>query len=166
MDVRVREAHVDDAEAIVDILNPIIEACTYTVLDTPFSVEAEREFIASFPARGLFHVAEQNQDRRLVGFQSTEPFAAYTKAFDHVAVIGTYVDLSCHGRGIGTRLSEVTFEAARRKGYEKMFTYVRSDNLSALAFYLKIGFRIVGSAHRHAKVRDAYVDEIIIECFL
>jgi len=166
VDVLVREVRVDDADAIVGILNPIIEARVHTVLDTPFTVEAEREFIAGFPPRGLFHVAEQRQDRRLVGFQSTEPFAAYTKAFDHVAVIGTYVDLSCRGRGIGTRLSEVTFEAARRKGYEKIFTYVRSDNVSALAFYLKLGFRIVGTAHKHAKVRDAYLDEIIIECFL
>jgi L-amino acid N-acyltransferase YncA len=134
VDVLVREVRVDDAGAIVGILNPIIEARVYTVLDTPFSVEAEREFIASFPPRGLFRVAEQRQDRRLVGFQSIEPFAACSHGFDHVAVIGTYVDLSCRGKGIGTRLSEVTFEAARRKGYEKILTYVRSDNLSAVAF--------------------------------
>ena len=57
MDLLVREVQLDDAEAIVGILNPIIEAGVYTAFDTPFSVEAEREFILNFPQRGIFHVA-------------------------------------------------------------------------------------------------------------
>jgi hypothetical protein len=41
-DITIREATPADAHAIIDILNPIIEAGTYTALDTPFTVEAER----------------------------------------------------------------------------------------------------------------------------
>jgi RimJ/RimL family protein N-acetyltransferase len=55
---------------------------------------------------------------------------------------------------------------ARRKGYEKIFTFVRADNPAALATYRKQGFTIVGTARRHAKINGAYVDEIIIELFL
>jgi ribosomal protein S18 acetylase RimI-like enzyme len=77
-----------------------------------------------------------------------------------------YVDLAYRGQGVGTRLSEVTFEAARRKGYEKLFTYVRADNLESLAFYLKLGFRIVGTAQMQARFGQKYVDEVIIEKFL
>ena len=36
------------------------------------------------------HVATRGGDDPIVGFQTLEPFAAYTRAFDHVAVIGTY----------------------------------------------------------------------------
>lgn len=43
MDLLIREAQLEDAEAIVSILNPIIKAGVYTALSTPFSVEAERE---------------------------------------------------------------------------------------------------------------------------
>ena len=60
----------------------------------------------------------------------------------------------------------VTFDAARGKGYEKLFTYVRADNVGALAFYLGLGFRIVGTAQRQAKIGQRYVDEVIIERFL
>jgi len=166
MDLLIREARPDDAEAIVRILNSIIEGGVYTVFDTPLTVEFEREYIESFPQRGVFHVAESRQDQRVIGFQSTEPFASYTHAFDHVGVIGTYVELAYQQQGIGQRLSEVTFDAARGKGYEKVFTYVRADNVGALEFYLGLGFRIVGTAQRQAKIGHRYVDEVIIERFL
>ena len=166
MDVLVREVRPEDAEAIVSILNPIIESGVYSALDTPFTGEAEREFIRSFPPRGVFHMAEDSRDHRTVGFQTLEPYAAYTHAFDHVAVIGTFVDLACRGRGVGGRLSEVTFQSARGKGYEKVFTFVRGDNREALQFYVKLGFRAVGRAQRQAKIGSSYVDEIIIEKFL
>jgi L-amino acid N-acyltransferase YncA len=166
MDLLIREVRLDDAEAIVGILNTIIEAGTYTVLDTPLTPEAERDYIANFPKRGVFHVAEDCQEHRVVGFQSVEPFATYTHAFDHVGTIGTFVALSRRRQGIGTGLSEVTFEAITRLGYEKLFTYVRADNLSSLAFHLKLGFRVVGTAHRQAKFGQRYVDEIIIEKLL
>lgn len=166
MDLLIREVQPDDAQAIVRILNPIIEAGVYSVFDTPLTVEAEREYIVNFPQRGVFYVAEDRQEQKVAGFQSMEPFATYTRAFDHVAVLGTYVDLSHRRQGIGLRLSEATFEAARGKGYEKLFTYVRADNLESLTFYLKLGFRIVGTAQKQAKIGQKYVDEVIIEKFL
>ncbi len=166
MDVTIREARPDDAEAVVGILNPVIETGKHTVLDGPFSVEEERRFIAGFPPRGIFHLAENRSDGRVVGLQTMEPFATYTHAFDHLGVIATYVDLGCRRQGIGKRLFEATFEAARQKGYEKIFTYVRGDNPAALTAYLKCGFWIVGTAQKHAKCGGRYVDEIIIEKFL
>ncbi|WP_017316600.1 GNAT family N-acetyltransferase [Mastigocladopsis repens] len=166
MDLLVREAHPNDAEAIVGIWNPIIATGLYTAVDTLLTVEAEREYILNFPQRGVFHVAVCRADHKVVGFQSMEPFATYTHAFDHVGVIGTYVDLSYRRQGIGKCLFDATFEAARRKGYEKIFTYVRADNVAALASYLRRGFQIVGTAQRHAKLNGTYVDEIIIERFL
>ena len=166
MDLLVRGARPDDAEAIVDIINPIIEAGVYTAFDTSFSVETERQYILNIPQRGVFHVAVRRQDQKVVGFQSMEPFATYTHAFDHVGVIGTYVDSSYRRQGVSARLFKATFEAARSKGYEKIFTYVRADNSAALATYLKNGFHIVGTAQKQAKFNERYVDEIIIERFL
>lgn len=74
--------------------------------------------------------------------------------------------LEVRRHGIGARLSQVTFLDAKRLGYEKLFPYVRVDNLASLAFHLKLGFRIVGTAERQAKVSGNYVDEIVIERFL
>ena len=166
MELSIRPVRPEDAEAIVGILNPIIQAGCYTVLDTPLTVEAERAYIVAFPPRGVFYVAEEARTHRLVGLQSAEPYATYTHAFDHVAVMGTYVDLALRRQGIGRRLSEVTFAAAREKGFEKILTYVRADNGAALSFYLQLGFRIIGTAERQARCGGAYVDEVLIEKFL
>ena len=166
MELTIRDARPDDAEAIVGVLNPIIEARVYTAFDTPLSVESERDFIASFPSQGVFHVAIRRPDEKLVGFQNLEPFGPYTHAFDHVGTLGTFVDLECRRQGVGRQLFAATFAAATRKGYEKIFTFVRADNDGALRAYLGQGFRIVGTAERHAKVDGRYIGEIVIEKFL
>lgn len=165
MDLIIREARVDDAGAILDVLNPIIASGT-VAFDAALSEADERGYIAGFPARGVFLVALRCDDGRLVGFQSTEPFAAYTHAFDHVGVIGTYVAAACRRRQVATRLFAATFAAARDKAFEKLFTYVREDNPAALATYAAQGFRVVGRAERHLKCDGGYVAEIIVERFL
>lgn len=166
MQLIVREARPDDAEAVAGILNRIIDARTFTAFDTPIPVEAERRYLEDFPDRGVFLVAERSGDRRVVGFQSMEPFAAFTRAFDHVGVLGTYVDLECRRQGVATRLFRATFEAARRKGYRKIFTYIRADNPAAIAAYTRHGFRVVGVARAHALIDGRYIDEIVVERML
>ena len=163
--VYIREASPGDAEALVHLLNPIIEAKRYTVLTTPLTVEAEKEFIETFPERGIFHVAVREEDNRVVGMQDVAPVSPYA-AFEHVGEIATFVHLDLLRQGIARRLFEATFSSAQRKGYEKLFTFVRADNPSALKTYLGQGFRVVGTAERHAKIGDVYVDEIVIEKWL
>lgn len=164
--IEIRDVRVEDAEEILAILNPIIAARCYTAMDTPFTVEVEREFIRTFPARGIFLVAVESTPNRIVGVQNVSPFETFTHAFDHVGVIGTWVDLARRRQGIASRLFEATFDAARRKGYEKLFSYVRADNEGALHTYLNQGFRRVGTAERHAKIDGKYIDEIVIEKLL
>jgi L-amino acid N-acyltransferase YncA len=166
LEVLIRDVNPDDAAGVVSVFNPIIEARSFTLFDTPFTVEAERSYIEGLTPRDVFHVAVRASDNVIVGFQSMAPFATYTHAFDHVGVIGTYVDLGSRRQGIATRLFPATFEAARGKGYEKIFTYVRADNPVALAAYQRHGFRIVGKAERHAKLGGRYVDVVIVERFL
>jgi L-amino acid N-acyltransferase YncA len=166
MNFLIREAQPGDAEGIVNILNPIIEVGLYTVLDTPFSIEEERRFIADFPDSGVFLVAVNPTDGAIVGFQNAEPFASYTHAFDHVACMSTYISLAYRRRGVARQLFQESFRHGRAKGLEKIFTFVRADNPGALAAYRSQGFSVIGTARRHAKVRGKYVDEILIEKFL
>ena len=166
MSLTIREVAVEDAQGIIDVLNPIIIEARYTILDQTFTVDEEKAFIESFPERGVFSVAVNEMTIQLLGFQNVEPFATYTKAFDHVGIIGTYVDANSRGQGVAKQLFDYTFKAAKAKGYEKLFAYVRADNERALAVYLKQGFEIVGTAKKHGKIGDQYFDEILIEKFL
>jgi L-amino acid N-acyltransferase YncA len=161
--IEIRDVRIEDAEEILAILNPIIAARCYTAMDTALTLEVEREFIRTFPDCGIFLVAIDTASSRIVGFQNVSPFGTFTHAFDHVGVIGTYVDLELRRQGVATQLFAATIAAARRKGYEKFFTYVRADNEAGLQTYLRQGFRIVGTAERHAKIDGRYIDEVVIE---
>ena len=57
----IRNAQKEDAQGILDILNPIIKEGLHTVLDTPFFLEEELQFIEEFPENGVFHVAINSQ---------------------------------------------------------------------------------------------------------
>ena len=164
MDIQIRPVTPDDAAGVVAIFNPIIESGLYTSFDTPFTVEAERSYIESMGNRDIFHVAVNSVTGRIVGFQSASPIPSFSTGMAHVGSMGTFIDLNLRRQGIGRRLYPITFQAAREKGYEKLFTYVRGDNPAALRAYTSHGFEIVGTAKRHLKLKDgSYVDEIIIE---
>ncbi len=160
----IREANVEDSGGIIQIINPIVNAGIYSALDTPFTDKEEREFISAFNPRGIFNVAED--EGGIVGFQTLEPFANYTHAFDHVGIMGTMVNLSKRRQGIGKLLSDSTFRIAKEREFEKIFTYVRADNEGAREFYQSLGFEIVGIATKQVKIRGKYIDEIVIEKFL
>jgi L-amino acid N-acyltransferase YncA len=161
--IRIRPVRLEDAEGLARVLNPLIASGSYTVLDRSFTVDEERNFIRSFPERGIFHVAQQEPGDLIVGFQNVEPFSTYTQAFAHVGVIGTYLDPSGQRKGIGRLLFESTRWAAREKGYEKFFAFVRADNTGALSFYKRIGFSVIGIAKQQAKINGEYIDEVMIE---
>jgi L-amino acid N-acyltransferase YncA len=166
MNLSVRDVEPSDAAGLVRVLNPIIEARRYTAIDTPVNVETERDYIIDFNERGIWKVALREPDQTIVGFQVLEPYASYTHAFDHVGTLGTYVDLALRRQGIARRLFAATFDAARAKGYEKIFTFVRADNPAALQTYLGQGFVVIGNAKRQAKIDGEYIDEILIEKWL
>lgn len=164
MSIIVREARLGDARGIINVLNPIIETKKYSVMIETFTLEEEINFIKNFPEHGIFQVA--TTEDKVVGFQVTEPISTLTAAFDHVGIIGTYIDLARRGQGIAKKLFETTFTLAKEKGFEKLTAYVRSDNLVALKTYQAYGFTIIGVAKRQAKIDGNYIDEIFIEKFL
>lgn len=164
--LEIRQARPEDAAGIVAVFNPIIESGRYTTFDTPFTAEAERQYILDLTERDILHVAVRQPAGIVVGFQGLSPFPSYSRAFAHVGVMGTFIALNQRRQGIGGRLFAATFQLARQKGYEKIFTYVRADNTGGLVAYLKQGFRIVGTAQNQAKIDGRYVDEIIIEKLL
>jgi len=166
MNLIVRKVKREDALGIINVLNSIITDGRFSILDTIFTEEEEEQFIKNFPERGVFNVALNTEESKVVGFQNVEPFASYTRAFDHVGIIGTFVDGQYRRQGIASSLFDATFTMAKSLGYEKLFAYVRDDNEIALKTYLKQGFEIVGKAKKHAKINGKYIDEVLIEKFL
>jgi L-amino acid N-acyltransferase YncA len=162
----IRRAGPDDAAQVAHVLNEAIVGEAATLLDTLFRDVDERAYIEALPVGAFIDVAELEGDR-IIRFQSVEPWASFvTSAFDHVATMGTFVAEGRRRRGVGARLAEVSFAAARELGYEKILTDIRADNLGSLAFHLSLGFTVVGTARRQARVGERELDVVFVERFL
>jgi L-amino acid N-acyltransferase YncA len=165
-DIGIRPASADDAAGIAEVLNEVIVGGRHSMLDTPFTVQGEREYIEALPERAFIHVAETPEDG-IVALQTMEPWSGFmTHEFDHVATMGTWVTASLRRRGVGARLAQASFAAARALGYEKVLTELRADNLESLAYHVSLGFAVVGTARRHARLHGRDIDVIFIERFL
>jgi len=160
----IRPVRESDAAAIVELLNPIIAAGTFTAMTETFSVADQVEFIRGFPVRGVYHIAIA-EDGATLGIQDVMPFSS-EPAFKHAGVISTFVSLTAHRFGVGQALCQATFASIKTLGFEKLTANVRADNLPALTFYKSQGFTVIGIAQRHALIRGQYVDEVLLEKFL
>jgi ribosomal-protein-alanine N-acetyltransferase len=76
------------------------------------------------------------EDDRVVGFAANRKLDA-----EEVELVGLIVLKDHWGHGIGSRLVDAAFQAAREDGFTKMRVRGESDNARALAFYQKRGFR-------------------------
>jgi L-amino acid N-acyltransferase YncA len=162
----IRSVREEDAASIVDLLNPLIEAGHYTIMDEPVSPESQIAVIRDFPERGIFNVAVCRDTRRVLGIQDVVRFKAEGTAFVPIGEISTFVRLESHRRGVGRDLSRATFADARERGFTKIMATIRADNPMAVSFYESQGFRVIGTAQRHALVRGRYLDEILMEKLL
>ena len=163
MPVTVRRANADDAEAIANIINSVVDEGKYTSLKK-FSVEEEREYINSLNEREAILVA--NKNGKVVGFQSIGLFAKWSESMNHVGNILPLVLREDRGQSIGKLLAERTLEFARENCYEKISTYIIEGNIKALNYYEGLGFDIVGRWSKRVKTNGKYHDDLIVEMFL
>ena len=164
MGIKIRPVTPSDAEGVLEVLNSVVQERKYSSFDRILTVEEERQFIDSLGERSGLFVAEL--EGHIVGFQTIEPFAAYTPAMDHVGIMGTFVHADFRGQDIGRQLAEASFKFAQEKGYEKAVIYVRASNKSAQAFYWKLGFVPKGTLEKQVKIDGEYDDEVFMEMFI
>ena len=137
-DIFIRPARIEDAQGVIDVLNPIIRAGGATAIETEYTLSAQRDFLSNIVPHAACRVAICVKFGDISGFQGYE---RHTALPDHVADIATFVRMNETGRNIGRRLSEATFRAAFEAGFSEMNATIRADNFAGLAFYTKIGFR-------------------------
>lgn len=166
MEVTVRAVREEDADATADLLNALIRAGTYTALDEALTEAAQRDFIRTFPERGIFNVAVGRDTGAVLGLQDVAPLEASSRVYAHVGVISTFVAPTAHRQGVGRSLSAATFVQAKAHGFTKLSATIRADNPQAVAFYLSQGFSLIGTARRHAYLGGSYTDQVLAEKLL
>jgi ribosomal protein S18 acetylase RimI-like enzyme len=90
---------------------------------------------------GVWHPAELPG---FAAFDGDECIGLVTYEVDGPACEIVTIDALREGAGVGSALLEAVTEAARAAGCERVQLLTTNNNLRALAFYQKRGFRLVG----------------------
>jgi len=105
-------------------------------------------------------------DGGLVGMAGAH-WSAKAKLRHVAAVYGIYVAPTLRGRGLAARLMRRLLSELRSMGQiEKVSLMVNTEALAAIRLYEKLGFDIVGTAHREEKVDGRYYDLHYMELHL
>jgi len=136
----IRPATPDDADALLEVINPIIRAGGTTAHQTPFdSARLLRHYIAP---PGLISCTLAEVDGVPIGFQCLIwPDAEGDPFPDGWAIIASFVAVAAAGKGVGRALFEATKAAAAEANVDTIDATIRADNTVGLGYYTKLGFR-------------------------
>ena len=146
--MKIRHATTADAAALAEIAERTFRD-TFAKDNTPEDLEA---YVAS--AYGETLQRRELEDPKvlaLLGESDDGTLIAYTQMrrvrsqHGEVEIVRFYVDRTYHGQGLAQQLMDAAVEAARELGATTVWLGVWERNLRAIAFYIKCGFRDVGS---------------------
>lgn len=141
--ITTRKARATDAQAMCDLLNPIIREGSTTAHRSEFDAERMQATHIDEPRLIRTTLALEGDD--LLGFQLLEwadPAYDGPEALpEGWAVIASFVRSGLQGRGVGQVLWRDTLLAAKRAKVRAIDASIRTDNLPGLAYYSKLGFR-------------------------
>jgi len=180
--VNISKARPDESLEIVEYFSEVViifpsknERSTKVAKETDFlsfeegnyhrNAEEERQLIMSNKVTGLgVHlIARDPSDNSIVAVTTG---ISPGRRCRHVYVLLLTVKKSHWRMGIGKKMTLRTIEECKKLGAEKITLRVRTDNLAAIALYMKMGFTIDGSSIKEAKVNGQYKDLYSMSLFL
>ena len=89
--------------------------------------------------------------------------ASKRAVYKGVVEVTIYIDLSYHGKRIGTRLMNALVEASEAAGFWMLQSSIFSENKPSIQLHLRAGFRILGTREKIAKRNGIWKDTVFME---
>jgi RimJ/RimL family protein N-acetyltransferase len=167
-DLVIREAHPDDATAIIAHVNRICDEASDTIPMAPgefeITVEQEQKILSDARAseNDLFLIA--TTARAIIGILSCH--GGKRRATRHAVTIGMSIRKNWCDRGIGTEMMQAAIAWAKGTGVVRRIELsVYADNSRAISLYRKFGF-IEEGKQRSAILRDGILIDTLIMALL
>jgi ribosomal protein S18 acetylase RimI-like enzyme len=161
----VRRALPADAEGVARVLDVVAGERIHSAIERAWTAAEQRTYLASLSSREAFHVAI-SASGQIVGYQSLDLYSPILSSMAHVGQLGTFLLPEWRRRGVGVALFDTTRRFAASNGYNKLVIQVRASNVSAQAFYKRLGFVECGRLRAQVIVEGTQDDEIVMEFFL
>lgn len=160
-EILIRPAKIEDANEIVEAEREIAKDPGYFCSQpSELTLENVINTITAFrDGSGVYLVAEL--DGKLIGHAFLE--RSNLQSLRHVADLNIAVYLGWQKKGIGTILLTHVIEWAKKSGaILKIQLNVRASNSAAISLYKKMGFKEEGRLKNRVKIKDGYIDDIIM----
>ena len=161
---QIRRATVEDAEGVAMVLSRVVSERVHSAIDRAWTADQQRSYLQSLSSREAFQVAIAASGD-MIGYQSLDLYSPVLPSMAHVGQLGTFLLPEWRGRGVGQALFHATMRFGASVGYRKLVVQVRASNLSAQAFYKRIGFVACGRLGAQVMIDGGEDDEIIMEFF-
>lgn len=162
MNIIVRHAKVEDAHVIAEAERNIAQVPGFFCSQpSELTDENVANTISGFQRdnSGVYLVAEY--EGHLVGHAFLQSHTI--KSLQHVAELNVAVHLGWQKKGVGTQLLHQIIEWAKHSSnIEKIELNVRASNSAAISLYKKMGFKQEGLLTKRVKVKNFYIDDIIM----
>ncbi|MGA8164709.1 MAG: GNAT family N-acetyltransferase, partial [Waddliaceae bacterium] len=158
MHITIRKAEVKDALCIVEAEREIAQEPGY-FCSQPSELDEKAVIQTIQSLQSIYLVAEC--EGQIVGHAFLEPYTL--QSLRHVADLNIAIHIGWQHKGIGRKLLEQIIDLAKRSSaIEKIQLNVRASNTPAISLYKKIGFQEEGRLKNRVKVKDRYIDDLIM----
>lgn len=164
MEIKIRPYKVEDASAILEIINYNIINSTalydYTIrtLENQVAILDEKLY-KNFPVI----VATENDN--VVGFAYYSEFR-FREAYKFTVEHSVYSHQNHIGKGIGKKLLTELLHLAKAQNLHTMIGVIDSENQESIDFHSKFGFEIVGNIKESGYKFDRWLHSIIMQKML
>lgn len=160
MDVTVRLAGLDDAEAMRAIYNKEVAGSTVTFDLVPRTLEEQYAWLAEHAGAHPAVVAEA--DGRVLGFGSLSPYRS-RPAYSTTVEDSVYVDEAARGRGVGRLVLAELVRLAGVHGFHAVMARIVGGHEVSIALHQACGFEIVGVEKEVGRKFGRWLDVVLMQ---
>lgn len=166
--MRTRLAQVEDAAAMLAILNPEVVELAVSFDLVPRTIDEQREWILRHQTSHPCLVAvgdpgdpgdTNDRGEPIMGFASISPFRerpAYATTVEN----SVYVHRAARNRGVGEQLLRALLAAAVDCGYHAVIARIVGDNRPSIALHERCGFHRVGTEIEVGRKHGEWLDVV------
>ena len=162
----IRDATVDDIDAITDLFNALISTTTVAWRDEPSTVEEQRTWFLERQRLGFPTLVAD--DDGVIGyacwssFRGGERFPGYRHTVEHTI----HVRADRHRQGAGRLLLSALIARARENDIHVMVAGIDSDNQPSIALHEALGFVEVARMPQTGRKFGRWLDLVLMQLIL
>lgn len=160
----IREALIDDAQAIQSIYNYEVENETSTMDLVSRTLEVQREWITA--RSGAFcAIVAVDSDGAILGFGALSEYkdrSGYRSTVEN----SVYVRRDVARRGIGRQILAHLIDVATASGFHSVIARIEAQSSASRGLHASCGFELVGIEKQVARKFGKWLDIAVMQCIL